>query len=165
MRLLGSYGDNEGYYYVVTSVLYFNWLFHYLGHGGQATDGGVVTAGYMKNYRNYYYTVDSGYRSTGTVYAEAFKWTTGIVTVTALAGTFPTILQRKGYDNRTPMGSGAVQLVSPMLTKWVGAGTSSTAAIGIMKVSFAPEPSEWMLLASGVSMLGLMAWWRGSRRS
>jgi hypothetical protein len=47
------------------------------------------------------------------------------------------------------MGSGAVQLVSPMLTNWVGAGTSSTAAIGIMKVSFAPEPSEWMLLASG----------------
>jgi hypothetical protein len=118
----------------------------------------------MKNYRNYYYTADSGYRSTGTVYAEAFKWTTGIVTVTALAGTFPTILQRKGYDNRTPMGSGAVQLVSPMLTKWVGAGTSSTAAIGIMKVSFAPEPSEWMLLASGVSMLGLLAWLRRRRR-
>jgi hypothetical protein len=50
-----------------------------------------------------------------------------------------------------------------MLTKWVGAGASSTAAIGIMRVSFAPEPSEWLLLASGVSMLGLMAWHRGRR--
>jgi hypothetical protein len=52
-----------------------------------------------------------------------------------------------------------------MLTKWVGAGTSVTAAIGIMKLNFVPEPSEWMMLASGVSMLGLMAHRRRSRRS
>jgi hypothetical protein len=44
-----------------------------------------------------------------------------------------------------------------MITKWTGAGTSSTAGVGIMKVVFAPEPSEWMLLASGISMLGLVA--------
>jgi hypothetical protein len=165
MRLLGSYGDNEGYLYngAVTTVAYFNWLFDYLGHGGQATDGGVVTAGYTKSHLNYFYTRASGYRGTSTVYAEVFKWTTGTVTVTALGGTFPTILQRKGYDNRTPMGSGAVQLVSPMLTKWVGAGSSTTASIGIMKVHFAPEPREWVLLASGVSTLGLMAWRRGRR--
>jgi hypothetical protein len=44
-----------------------------------------------------------------------------------------------------------------MITAWTGAGTSSTAGVGIMKVVFAPEPSEWMLLASGISMLGLVA--------
>jgi hypothetical protein len=112
---------------------------------------------------NYYYTRSSGYYATGYVYAEAFKWTTGTVTVTALGGSFPTIMRRTGYDNRTPMGSGAVQLVSPMLTRWVGAVQSSTASIGIMKIQFAPEPSEWVLLASGVSMLGMMGWRRGRR--
>jgi hypothetical protein len=159
MRLLGSYGDNEGYLYndVTTTVVYLNWLFDYLGHGGQPTDGDVVTAGYIKNYLNHFYTRASGSRGTSTVYAEVFKWTTGSVTVTALGGTFPTILRRKGYDNRTAMGSGAVQLVSPMLTHWVGAGESSTAAIGILKVTFAPEPSGLMMLAAGASMLGLLS--------
>jgi len=167
MRLLGNYGDNEGYYYnnAITSVFYFNWLFHYLGIGGQATDGGgVVTAGFPTTYVNYGYTRTFGFPTTSTVYISAFKWTTGTVTVTAKGGTFPTVLQRKGYDNRTSMGSGTVQMVSPLLTKWVGAGTSSTAAIGIMKVSFAPEPSEWMMLGSGISMLGLLAHRRRSRR-
>ncbi len=92
--------------------------------------------------------------TTGT--AEAFKWTTGSVTVTALGGTFPTILRRKGYDNRTAMGSGTVQLVSPMLTRWVGAGEGSTAAIGILKLTFAPEPSSSMMLGAGAALLGLL---------
>jgi hypothetical protein len=87
------------------------------------------------------------------------------VNVTAVGGTFPTIQQRKGYDNRTGMGSGVVQLVSPMLSKWTGAGVSSTAGIGIMKIEFAPEPSEWMMLAGGVSMLGLLIHRRRGRRS
>jgi len=168
MRLLGSYGESEGYLYAgnITSVFYQNWLLDYLGHGGQATAGGVVNAGYTKKHTNYYYTVISGYNGPGpTVYAEVFKWTTGKVTVTAVGGTFPTVLQRTGYDHRTSMGQGAVQLVSPMLTKWVGLSPrGATAAIGIMKLNFAPEPSEWMLLSSGISMLGLMAWRRSRRR-
>ncbi len=48
MSLLGSYGDNEGYFLAAqnrTSVFYYNWLFQYLGHGGQATDAGEVTRG------------------------------------------------------------------------------------------------------------------------
>jgi hypothetical protein len=158
MRLLGSYGDNEGYVYnnLTTSVFYFDWLFDYLGHGGQLTDSGVVTAAYTKTRQNYGYLRANGSRGTSTVYAEVFKWTTGTVTVTALGGTFPTILRRKGYDNRTAMGSGAVQLVSPMLTHWVGAGESSTAAIGIMKVTFMPEPNRLTLLGVGISMLGVL---------
>jgi hypothetical protein len=167
MRLLGKYGDNEGYFYnnATTTVGYFNWLFHYLGHGGQGTDGGgVVTAAFVTSTVNSNHTRASGYATLSTVYQSLFKWTTGTVTVTAKGGTFPTVIQRKGYDNRTAMGSGAIQLVTPMLTKWVGAGTSATAAIGIMKLNFAPEPSEWLMLASGISMLGLLAHWRRSRR-
>lgn len=159
MRLLGTYGDFEGYLYnnVTTSVFTFDWLFDYLGIGSQATKAGAVTGGYLTTLIFYGHTKAAGYPTTSTAAMEAFKWTTGTVTVTAKGGTFPTILRRTGYDNRTPMGSGAVQMVSPMLTKWTGAGTSSTAGIGILKVEFAPEPSEWMLLASGISMLALVA--------
>jgi hypothetical protein len=159
MQLLGSYGDNEGYLYenVTTSVFYFNWLFNYLGAGGQGTNAGVVTAGYLKSYVAYGYTRDAGYQATSTVYAEVFKWTTGTVKVTALQGTFPTILERAGYDSRTAMGGGVVQLVSPMLTHWVGAGESSTAGIGIMNLSFVPEPSSAVMLGAGAALLGLLA--------
>jgi hypothetical protein len=167
MQLLGSYRSSEGYLYAnfIRSVFPFDWLFNYLGHGGQATAGGVVTRGYTETYPVFYYTLESGYYApAGTVSAEVFKWTTGTVTVTASGSFFPTVLQRNGYDNRTPMGSGAVQLVSPMLTKWTGIFPKETASIGILKVNFAPEPSEWMLLTSGISMLGLMAWLRRRRR-
>jgi hypothetical protein len=169
MKLLGSYGDNEGYFYAgggVTSVFYYNWLFNYLGDGGQVTKAGVVTGGKVVGpIPAFGYTRASGMATTSFAEIEVFKWTTGTVAVTAVGGTFPTIQQRKGYDNRTAMGSGVVQLVSPMLSKWTGAGVSSTAGIGIMKISFTPEPSEWMMLAGGVSMLGLLFHKHRSRRS
>ena len=165
MRLLGGYGDNEGYFYnnATTSVYYYNWLFHYLGIGGQAGGPPIETA-FQTQAQAFGYTRVSGYATTSTVYASLFKWTTGTVTVTA-TGNFKTVLKRRGYDKRNAAGTGAVQMVSPMLTKWVGAGTTVTAAIGIMKLNILPEPSEWMMLASGISMLGLMAHRRRSRRS
>lgn len=158
MKLLGSYGDNEGYLYnnATTGVYKFNWLFNYLGAGGQATTGGVVTAGYIASTQNYGYTRASGYPVTSTPSAQNFKWTTGTVLVTALEGTFPTILSRSGYDSRTPMGSGVVQLVSPMITRWVASGTTSTAGIGIMNITFTPEPSSSLLLGAGAALLGLL---------
>ncbi len=163
MQLLGSYGDNEGYFNAsigVTSVFYYNWLFNHLGADGQATDMGVVTRGYVRTTPAYGYTVASGGRYTSYVEIEAFKWTTGSVTVTALGGTFPTILRRKGYDHRTAMGSGVVQLVSPMLSRWTGAenrSRSSTAGIGILKISFAPEPASLLMLGAGAIVLGLLS--------
>ena len=66
------------------------------------------------------------------------------------------------------MGSGAVQLVSPMLTHWVSVGEASTAAIGILKLTFVPEPSSLMMLGAGASLLGLLSLARrrsGSSRS
>ena len=165
MRLLGSYASNSGYHYnaVTHIVFYDDWLFGYLGHAGQATQGGAVTGGYLKSRKNYYHFTTSGYPGTNTVTAEVFKWTTGTVTVTALDGGFSTILQRKGYDHRTPMGSGAVQLVSPMLTRWVGGtpgrtrlGEASTASIGVLKVTFVPESSGSTMLGAGIVLLALL---------
>jgi hypothetical protein len=159
MKLLGIYGDYEGYFFnsVITSVFYYDWLFDYMGEGGQATTGpGNVTKGYIKSYVNYGYTREKGYPATSTVYAEVFKWTTGTVGVTAIQGTYPTRIERKGYDSRTAMGAGVVQLVSPMLSHWVGAGESSTAAIGIMKIEFVPEPSSALMLGAGAGLFGLL---------
>ena len=127
---------------------------------------GVVTGGYVVGpVTAYGYTRDSGMPTTGFAEIEVFKWTTGTVAVTAVGGTFPTVQRNTGYDKRTAMGLGAVQLVSPMMSKWTGAGVSSTAGIGIMKINFTPEPSEWMMLAGGISMLGLLIHRRRARRS
>jgi hypothetical protein len=30
------------------------------------------------------------------------------------------------------------------------------ADIGVLKLAFAPEPQEWLMLAAGISMLGLL---------
>jgi hypothetical protein len=94
MSLLGSYGDNEGYFYAgggVTSVFYYNWLFNYLGASGQATKAGVVTEGYIVGpIPAYGYTRISGMATTSFAEIEVFKWTTGTVNVTAVGGTFPT---------------------------------------------------------------------------
>ena len=167
MRLLGSYGDNEGYVYsglFETTVFYFDWLFDYLGHGGQATAdgvvaGGVVTGGLHQEPPEL--QLPENYRLPGNEHGlrGSLQVDHGAVTVTALGGPFPTILRRKGYDNRTAMGSGAVQLVSPMLTHWVVAGCcqTSTAAIGILKVRFVPEPASLMMLGAGISLLGLLS--------
>ena len=165
MELMGFYGDREGYFYdgQITSIFYYDWLFNYLGAGGQNTDEGVVDAGYIATSVQFGYTKQEGQTTTSFVDHSVFKWTTGTLTVTAFGGTFPTSIHRVGYDKRTANGSGVIQLVAPMITKWAGAGTSATGAIGIMTLTFAPEPSEWMLLASGVSMLGLVGW-RRSRR-
>jgi hypothetical protein len=158
MRLLGSYWDNEGFLYMnqTTSVFKFDWLFHYLGHGGQATKFDEVTAGYFASAVNYGYTRASGYPTTSTVFAEVFKWTTGTVFVTANLPTFPTVLERKGYDNRNATGKGVVQLVSPMLTHWVGAEETNTGEIGILNIDFVPEPGQILLLSAGASLLGLL---------
>jgi hypothetical protein len=159
MQLLGIYGDREGYFLAdgsITSVFYFDWLFHYLGAGGQATSGGVVTEGWQTTTVNYGYTRTSGYPTTSRNEVTIFKWTTGTVKVTAIQGTFPTVLERKGYDSRTAMGSGVVQLVSPMLSHWVGAGVSGTGAIGIMNLTLAPEPSSAAMLGTGAAFLGLL---------
>jgi len=163
MRLLGTYYSIAGYLYngLTTSINKYTYLFDYLGHGGQATAAGVVTQGHLAsagqtNFPAYPYPPYSPPDYTSYIYAEVFKWTTGTVRVTA-TGLFPTVLERKGFDNRTGMGAGQIQMVSPMLTHWVSIfGEDHTASIGVMKLTFAPEPEQWMVLGAGAAVLGLL---------
>ena len=85
-----------------------------------------------------------------------FPWTTGTVSVSAAGdiGMFPEFLVRRGYDNRSPMGSlGIVQLVSPHLTHWA---VTHTAEIAILRLEFVPEPTSWLLLVTGAGLLAVL---------
>jgi hypothetical protein len=173
MKLLGSYTSLEGYQYAVTSPVYvgaFDWLWNYIGAGGQTTTmnaqgalGGAVTGGYIIDGTAPLYTRTAGAPTTSYNVAEAFKWTTGTVDVTAVQGAFPTHMVRHGYDNRTVLGSGVIQMVSPMLSHWVGPDPSGTGAIGVMKLTLTPEPSSAAMLAVGAVGLGLLGF--SQRRS
>jgi len=89
-----------------------------------------------------------------------FPWTTGTVTArvpVGLAGT--SSLARKGTDQRTPSGSGNLQLVTPFVlrrTEDRGAWPPQAwyqAGIAILDLQFVPEPSADIALASGMLFL------------
>jgi len=99
-------------------------------------------------YRNRAYNT-TGVPLTGTtmVYVDALAWTTGLAIVSGVRGAYPTIIARSGYDNRTSMGSGTVQLVSPHLVNWIGLTcpfsgctprSETTAGIAILRLQFVP---------------------------
>jgi hypothetical protein len=86
--------------------------------------------------------------------------------MTARDGPFESVMVRKGNDGRTAKGLGTIQLVSPLLSSWDGPGAAydyATQSIGILEVVFVPEPEKWMMLAAGVSLLGIL--YRTHRRS
>jgi hypothetical protein len=165
MRLLGNYHAIQGYQDTRFLIGDVTWLFQYLGDGGQAVDQtGMVTAGRTATTVNYAWTRTSTYPFTSTDTQEVFKWTTGTVHVTALGGPFATVLEQAGFDSRTAMGAGQVQLVSPMLTHWnYGLTGSDTGAIGKMTLTFAPEPDSWLMLCAGLVALGLLNRFRRTR--
>ena len=117
-------------------------------------------------YRNRAYNT-TGLPLTGTtmVYVDALPWTTGLAIVSGVRGAYPTIIVRSGYDNRTSMGLGTIQLVSPHLVNWIGLDCPSpgcslrsetTAGIAILRLQFVPEPSSWLMLVSGIGLLGVL---------
>jgi hypothetical protein len=125
-------------------------------------------------YRTRAYTT-AGLPLTGTtrVYVDAFPWTTGLVVVSGIRGAYPTLIVRSGYDHRTPMGSGTIQLVTPHLANWIGQDcpfsgcaprSETTGAIAILRLRFAPEPSSWLLLLAGLGGLGALHRLRCRRR-
>ena len=68
---------------------------------------------------------------------------------------------RTGFDNRTSMGLGTIQLVAPQLTRWNFPDRDSpwdrhTGAIGILRLVFVPEPPEFILLVAGVGFLTVL---------
>jgi hypothetical protein len=116
-------------------------------------------------YRNRAYNT-TGMPLTGTtmVYVDALPWTTGLAIVSGVRGAYPTIIARSGYDNRTSLGSGTVQLVSPHLVNWIGLTcpfsgctprSETTAGIAILRLQFVPEPSSWLMCIAGVGLLSV----------
>ena len=82
-------------------------------------------------------------------------------TITATDGFFPTLFQRTGFDNRTSMGLGTVQLVAPQLVNWDFPGRDApwdrhTGAIGILQIKFVPEPSGRVMLVAGMVLLSII---------
>jgi hypothetical protein len=106
-----------------------------------------------------------GKTGTFTKVATGTPWTTGSVTLYIkndnVIGVFSSTMRRAGYDNRTSMGIGNIQLVTPSLTHW-SRGFWNTGHIGILKLEIAPEPHAMLLLAAGVGVLMLLR--RASRR-
>jgi hypothetical protein len=85
-----------------------------------------------------------------------------MVTVTAISDystppplNFPEHLVRTGYDNRTSQGVGTIQLVTPHLTDWITSDLQS-AAIGVLRLEFAPEPPSVLILLAGAGLLGAL---------
>jgi hypothetical protein len=158
MNLLGFYFTNRWYPpggSGTTLVISSTWKLQAVG-GGKAS---TVATGFHSSGTNYTFRTFVGAVYTGFVVATAFPWTTGTATVTATRGPFYTAMKRSGYDNRTTSGAGNIQLVSPMLTHWTcpACGTDyETGAIGVMNLTFVPEPSRSLILLAGISMLGLL---------
>jgi hypothetical protein len=85
-----------------------------------------------------------------------FPWTTGIVRAFDRAGDFTTTRTRTGFDNRTALGmSGTLSLVTPNVlfihSVLTSVGLATTAQ---MTLTFVPEPTATILLASGALLLG-----------
>jgi hypothetical protein len=66
-----------------------------------------------------------------------------------------------GYDNRTPMGVGNIQLVSGVLTNYYRGPAFSSVYGWQMRIQVIPEPASSLGFAAGA--LGLL--WIGARRS
>jgi hypothetical protein len=110
------------------------------------------------NYTRYYNTAQGAY-SAITAVGSRFPWTTGAVTVTAIArGPHKTVHYEHGFDNRnttTSLGKGTIQLVSPVITRWFGYTDYETGGIAVLRIKFVPEPQTWAILIAGVSLLGV----------
>ncbi len=109
-----------------------------------------------------YYTSLKNLYTTALVNAWGYAWTTGRVYVKAFDNAYlDTKVTRTGYDNRTSLGQGVVQLVSPHIAHWDFATLPldrATGAIAILNIEirFVPEPKAWLMLVSGVGLLGVL---------
>jgi hypothetical protein len=148
-----------------------NWRYDAVGTSA-STSLGVVTAGDKATYKAYYYHTALMQLSTVNVEGLRFPWTTGSVTLTAVGrGPHKTVHYHQGFDNRTAMtptsgtgtiGTGTLQLVSPVLTRWIQPALNfETGGIAILRIKFLPEPQGWMMLVVGISFLGVAKRMRG----
>jgi len=107
-----------------------------------------------------YYTPLKGSYTTALVKTWGYAWTTGRVSVTAYHDWHPdTKIYRSGYDHRTSLGQGFMQLVSPHMAYWDFASRPldrATGSIAILKLEFVPEPGALLMLAAGASVLAFL---------
>jgi len=108
--------------------------------------------------------------SSGTFPSVRFgTWTTGtVVESNVIVETHPAMgsvvfgdLSAMGFDNRTPLGMGTVQFVTPIRTVGLLGMPGNRAAIGALTLTFAPEPGRAVLLLVACAALSLL----GARRS
>jgi hypothetical protein len=120
---------------------------------GRTTSYAITTTGMFVNA-----TLRPKSTDTRTMMATGFPWTTGMVFMTVRVGAFTTSMHRTGYDDRTALGLGNIQLVTPALTHWInGSPGDHTGQIGVLTLHFVPEPGAGLLLAAGA---GLLVWLR-----
>ncbi len=167
MRLLGQYRTKRGIISTIdgtNSAGSTQWNLQYMG-AGAVTAKGVVTAGLKyQTMTNRLYQIPGKTPGAGTFGStprtgtlSVFPWTTGMAEVTATGGLQTTVLKRTGYDNRTSMGAGTIQMVSPALARWKNPyGDYYTANIATMKLVFIPEPKAWMMLVAGIFSLAIL---------
>jgi hypothetical protein len=156
MAMLGSHTGKACWYDAGgCSLGENNWQYDRIGVVA-ATEEGVVTRGYIASFTAYYYQTAMSATVTVAVEGARFPWTTGSVTVTAVGrGPHKTVHYSHGYDNRTTVsGKGTIQLVTPVLTRWMQPAVNlETAGIGILRLKFIPEPHTWAMLVAGASLL------------
>jgi hypothetical protein len=89
--------------------------------------------------------------------ATGFRWTTGIAYAYDSVGRYASRFTLAGYDNRSPMGLGTIQLVTPFLAHWATSpAPDHVAGIASLRIHFAPEPHATLLLVAGVGMVATL---------
>jgi len=147
LRILGSMRSSvvlTSYGYVLTGG--WSWLWPVIGGSYAGMTSGPLTL----------HATAYSITTSSPLVASGFSWTTGTVSLTATRGG-PTVLTSSGYDNRTPLGGGTIQLVTPQLVHW-GSGSAAfdTGAIAILNLRFVAEPAGWLVLLAGVGLLGVL---------
>jgi hypothetical protein len=138
-----------------------NWRYDAVGTSAY-TVAGMVTKGFNAKYTAMYYQTNQMQVNTVMVQGYRFPWTTGSVTLSGLDFPHITLEKRQGYDNRTKLGKGTIQLVTPVLTRWTQPGFDQfTGGVGVLRLAFVPEPAKWVLLGAGLSILGFLYRARG----
>ncbi len=162
MQLLGQFTTKVCYFYAGGCGLGTNdWYYESIGQTGMINLAGtaITAPNVVTNTFKYF---NSGLLTTTTYYAvrQRFPWTTGMVTVTATGrGPHKTFHQRVGFDNRNTAGVGTVQLVSPILTQWLGTVSLETGGIAVMQIEITdqlvPEPGMLAGMVAGLALLGV----------
>ena len=176
MKLLGSYGTKVCYFYAGGCGLgYGTWLYELIGAAGKKNPAptmqndffatsSVVTAPFTTPKTFMYFNTAIQTIATYTNVAERWPWTTGTVTVRATGrGPHDTFHRREGFDNRNSAGVGTVQLVSPVITQWLGSNPGimiETGGVAVMQIRFVPEPGVAASLICGLSLLVVLKRYR-----